>query len=158
MLVITNTCDEVSVNSQQIRAIPDSSFGCSSPSFQISQKVLPNYVLNLSWGCLFYLISTGIGLIWVLIISSFRCSSGLFHNHPPHCCQCDCSEIEIWPGLYNLHMSLTSHHLLWFLVIYLRPFVILLRLASLTHPLSLLSTKTLLIQLLVIIQKFHGFS
>ena len=57
-------------------------------------------------------IFAGSGLM--LIKSSFEYSySELPCDHPPHCCQFDCSEMEIWSFLYNSLVSLTSQSLVW---------------------------------------------
>ena len=87
-------------------------FGYPFPSFHINQKVLQTWCLSSFLKAPCHPISAGFGLM--LINSSFEYSnSGLPCDHPPHCCQCDCSEMEIWSFLCNSLVSLTSQSLVW---------------------------------------------
>ena len=80
--------------------------------FKSIRKSYRLYVLNLSGSPLLHPVSAGIGLM--LVISSFEGShSGLPSDSPPHRCQCDCSEMEIWSFLCNSHLSLSSQSLAW---------------------------------------------
>lgn len=117
----------------------ESSFDCSSPSFQINQKVLHIYLrsfwklspayIHWHWAKCQCSLSLHLGFHILTSLVTVAVVKGK-DGHA--------SVIYTWHGLLIASFGVKDHFALSS-----RPFVILLPLVSQTHPLSLCSTKTL---------------